>query len=61
MLSLALEGDNNKTNEDVNHEEGNDDDIDDVVDCYHGSVVMYRTHILCVGVDGNIKQPAKVA
>ena len=33
-LALGLEGDNNKANKDVDHEEGYDDDVDKVENCY---------------------------
>lgn len=56
LFTLILEGHNNKTYEDIDHEEGNDDDIDDIVNCHHRPVVMYWSHILCVGVYGDIQQ-----
>lgn len=59
LFTLVLEGHDNKTYEDVDHEEGNNDDVDDVVNCNHGSVVMYWPHVLCVGVYGDIQQPGK--
>ena len=34
LFTLILERNDNKTYEDVDHEEGNDDDVDDVVDCH---------------------------
>ena len=33
-LPLGLEGDDDETDEDVDHEEGNDDDVDEVKDSY---------------------------
>jgi hypothetical protein len=32
-LALGLKGDDDKANEDVHHEEGNDDDVDEVEEC----------------------------
>lgn len=59
LFTLVLEGHDNKTYEDVDHEEGNNDDVDDVVDCNHWSVVMHWSHVLCVGVYGDIQQSGK--
>lgn len=44
-LPLRLEGDDDETNKDVDHEEGNDDDVDKVEDCYVAAVVVFWTHI----------------
>jgi hypothetical protein len=32
-LALGLKGDDDKAHEDVHHEEGNDDDVDEVEEC----------------------------
>ena len=40
LFTLILKRDDNKTYKDVDHEEGNDDDVDDVVNCHQGSVVV---------------------
>jgi hypothetical protein len=32
-LALRLKGDDDKANEDVHHEEGDDDDVDEVEEC----------------------------
>jgi hypothetical protein len=32
-LSLGLKGDNDKADKDIDHEEGNDDDVDEVEQC----------------------------
>jgi hypothetical protein len=36
-LALGLKGDDDKTDEDVHHEEGNDDDVDEVEECNNRS------------------------
>lgn len=59
LFTLILEGNDNKTYEDVDHEESNNDDVDDVVNRHHGSVIMYWPLVLCVGVNGDIQQPVK--
>ena len=54
-LSLGLEGDNNETNEDVDHEEGDDDQVDKVEEEDVGTVVLLRSYVCFVGVDGDIQ------
>ena len=50
-----MEGDDNETNEDVDHEKGDDDDVDEIKDGHQGTVVVDRTDVLGVGVDGHVK------
>jgi len=50
-----LEGDDDETDEDVDHEECDDDDVDEVEDGHQGAVVVDRADVLCVGVDGHVK------
>ena len=54
-LSLVLEGDDDETYEDVDHEEGDDDDVDEVEDGHQGAVVVDRADVLRVGVDRHVK------
>ena len=54
-LSLVLEGDDNETDEDVDHEEGYDDDVYEVEDSNNRTEVVGRTHVLLVGVNGDVK------
>ena len=54
-LSLVLEGDDNETHEDVDHEERDDDDVDEVKDGDDGTVVVQRAVVLLVGVDGHVQ------
>ncbi len=54
-LSLLLEGDNDKTDEDVHHEEGDDNDIDEIEHGHDGSVVVDGADVLGVGIDGNVQ------
>ena len=53
-LSLGLEGHDDKTDEDVDHEEGDDDDVNKVEDGHIWPVVMQRSDILSIGVDRNV-------
>ena len=54
-FSLLLEGDNDETDEDVHHEEGNDDDVDDKEDGDDHAVVVDGTDVLSVRVYGSIQ------
>ena len=54
-LSLVLEGDDDETDEDVDHEEGENDDVDDVEDGHVRTVVVHGTHVLGVRVDGHVQ------
>ena len=54
-LPFWLEGHNNEANEDVDHEEGDDDDVDEVEDGHQGAVVVDRADVLRVGVDRHVK------
>ena len=56
-FTLALEGDNNETNEDVDHEEGDDDQVYKVEKEDMRPVVLYGAQVRCVGVDGNVEDP----
>ena len=50
-----MEGDDDETYEDVDHEEGDDDDVDEVEDGHQGAVVVDRTDILCVRVNRHVQ------
>ena len=56
-FALRLESHDDKTHKDIDHEEGNDDDVDKVEDCHIWPVVMKRSDILSIGVDRNVKDP----
>ena len=56
-FTLRLEGNNDKTDKDIDHEEGDNDDVNKVEDGNIWSVVMQRSNILSIGVDGNVKDP----
>lgn len=47
-LALTLEGDDNKTDKDVHHEEGGDDEVDDEVEGDVGSMVLQWTHVFLI-------------
>jgi hypothetical protein len=57
-LSLALEGDNDKADEDVDHEEGDDNEIDEVEKEHSRPVVLLRPNVRLVGVNGDVQDPA---
>ena len=54
-LSLVLEGDDDETYEDVDHEEGDDDDVDEVEKRDIGTIVVNWTMVDFVGVDGHVE------
>ena len=56
LLPLLLEGDDDETHEDVHHEEGDDDDVDDEEDGDLHAVVVDRTRVLPVRIDGLVQQ-----
>lgn len=47
-LSLVLEGDDDETDEDVNHEEGNDNDVDEIKHCHNWTEVLNWPNVLGV-------------
>ena len=57
FIHSYLKSDDNEAYEDVDHEEGNDDDIDDIEDGHNRFVVIDRTVVFLVCVDG---QPQKI-
>ena len=57
IFALVLKGDDNKTYEDVDHEEGDNDDVDNVEDGHDRFVVVHGTVIFLVRVD---RQPQEV-
>lgn len=59
LFALTLEGNDNKTYEDVDHEECNDDDENEKENCHRRPVVMDRTDVLSVGVNGLVHQTGK--
>ena len=50
-FSLLLEGNDNKTNKDIDHKEGNDDDINEIENSHNGSIIVDRSNILSIGID----------
>jgi hypothetical protein len=59
-LPLALEGDNDETDKDVDHEEGDDDEIDEVEEEDPGAVVLLGPDVRLVGVDGDVQDPSYI-
>ena len=54
-LSLLLEGNDDKTDEDIDHKEGNNDDIDEIKDSHNGSVVVDGSHVFSIGVNRDVQ------
>lgn len=58
-VTLALEGDDDETYKDVDHEEGDDDDVDNVEDGHFGTIVQHWTVTLFVRVNAGVQDAAK--
>ena len=54
-FSFILKCYNDKTNKYINHEEGNDDDVNEIKTGYNRSIIMYRAHILLIRVYRHIQ------
>ena len=54
-LSLVLEGDDDETDEDVDHEEGNDNDVNEIKDSNDGTEVVDGSNVFSIGIDRNVK------
>ena len=54
-LALRLEGHDDEADEDVHHEEGDDDDVDEVEKRDIGTIVVNWTMVDFVGVDGHVE------
>ena len=54
-LALRLEGHDDEADEDVHHEEGDDDDVDEVEKRDIGTIVVNWTMVDFVGVDGHVQ------
>ena len=50
-FALVLEGDDNETDEDVDHEERDDNDVDEIEDGDDRPEVVQRTAVFRVGID----------
>ena len=50
-LSFRLEGDNHETDEDIDHEECEDDDVDEVEHEHDRTIAFFGTDISFIGVD----------
>ena len=59
-LSLRLEGHDDKTHENVDHKEGNDDDVDEVENSNVWTVVVFWTDINLIRVYGHIENPESI-
>lgn len=56
-FTLLLEGYNDKPYEDVHHEEGYEDEIDDEENGDAHAIIVYGAHVLSVGVNCFVQQP----
>ena len=54
-----MEGDNNETNEDVDHEEGDDDKVDKIKEEDVWTVILFGTDVRLIGVYGDVENSAK--
>ena len=54
-LSLLLKGNDDKTDEDIDHEEGNDNDVNEIKDSNDGTEVVDGSNVFSIGIDRNIK------
>ena len=50
-----MESNDDKTNKDIDHEEGDDDDVNKVEDGNIWPVIMQRSDILSIRVDRNVE------
>lgn len=50
-----MEGDNDETHEDVDHEEGDDNDVDKVEYGHNRPVVVDGSNVFSVGINGDVK------
>ena len=57
LFSFILKSDDNETDKDVNHEEGNDNDVDEIKAGDQRSVVVHRAFVLRVRINRHIQQP----
>jgi hypothetical protein len=56
LLALILERNNDETHEYVHHEEGNDDDVHDVVGGHNRPEVVNGAHVFGIRVDRDVEQ-----
>ena len=59
FLSLILECHNDKTHEDVNHEKGNYDEVNNVKCCDGYAVIIDRSFIFCMWINGSVQHAVK--
>lgn len=58
--SAYLKGDDDETDEDVHHEEGDHNDVDDVKNRHDGPIVYGRAAILGARINGNVQQAKEI-
>ena len=56
LFSLILKGNYDETNENVHHEEGNHNNVDDIKDGHNWSVIHSGSCVLSIGVDGDVQE-----
>ena len=54
-----MKGYNDKTDEYINHEESDDNDVDKVKASYYWSIIMNGAHIFLVGINGHVQNAIK--
>ena len=50
-FSFLLEGNDDKTNKDIDHKEGYDDNINEIENSHNGSIIVNWSNILSIGID----------
>ena len=58
-FTLALEGDNNETNKDVDHEKGDNNKVDKIKEEDVWTVILFGPDVCLVGVYGDVEDSAK--
>ena len=54
-LAFVLKGDDDETNKYINHKKGNDNNINEIKAGHNWSVVVYRTMVFFIRINGNIE------
>jgi hypothetical protein len=54
LLSLVLKCDNNETDEDIDHEKGNNNNVNKIEAGNHWPVVVHRSHVFRVRVNRDV-------
>ena len=58
-FTLALEGNNDKTDKDVDHEEGDNNKVDEIEEEDVRTVILFGTDVCLIWVYGDVQNSAK--